>query len=283
MFGQALKESRTVLGQSVVGVLGQGASAPRLNRSCDSAEKKTELVGNNSFQPINGSDEPEWEKLPPSDTKAPFLGARAASGSLSKWAPGNRSLPPILDCNPVYRAVFRFKAVSATTSAITAATLSFAFGAVASNATDLYPIASAFRIRKVRVYPAASATGALVQSFLTWDPQISAFTKDDVRDGSVPAGVTVTGERVYTPPKGTLGAFWINSGVVTTLQIFSIANPTGSIVDLEVDWQLSNVVAQFPRLTFGAGMVAGTLYYGGLDSPRIGSANYQAQDRPAVP
>lgn len=282
MSSQAPKESRTVLGQHVVGVLGQGASAPRLDRSRDPAERKSELVGNNSFQPINGSDEPEWEKLPPSD-KAPLLGARAGvmrSGGLS-WL--TRELPPRLDCAPANHTIYRFYSHSATGSNCNVGDLSAVIGVLASSSTNAYLIASAFRIKSLTVWPAAIAAGSAVSTTsVVWLQGVSGLVKDDVFDGSVPAGVTVTRARRYTPPKGSLCSFWISSSVAAGNSLFTLLSPEGSIVDLEMEWVLSNGLSQFPFITT-TGMSAGILYYGGLDNPLASGANYTPLGRPVIP
>lgn len=170
----------------------------------------------------------------------------------------NLSLPPQLECSPVYGAWFRFDTVSTVSNqVITKANLMAVPGVVGTvvNTTG-YTVSSAVRIKKVRAWPAAGG-----EVNIQWNGS-PGKTRDEAKDVSLPTGITVDRMLELTPPPGSFASLWWEAGE-TSVSIMQISATNGTIIDLLLDFTLSNSLGN-SAVTF-AGIAVGGFYYGYLD------------------
>jgi hypothetical protein len=193
-------------------------------------------------------------KLGLSPTALPSLRRAGRKGS-----PG-LSLPPEIQVTPMVRNhTFRFYANSSGTYSITATEVIGALGTVCTvtNAT-VRPFASSFKIKKVSLW--SDATSSEQNASITWALATGSQQVDAEKNRAIPAGVSVTGVVSEVPPKGTLCALW---QVASSNSIFLISANTGSVIDLTVDYTLSNqIVSNTMSVATG---VLGSIYYLYLD------------------
>jgi hypothetical protein len=195
-----------------------------------------------------------------------MIPAMLAGKSMRGGSKGASALPPTLECTPVYMGVFRFQSPSTSTSVpVSALAMAGVCGAVCSvtNST-VNPIASAVKLKKITVWPTPIvASGTVVPTDVVWAAGLD-YNKDEVKDGTLPLGLTCTKGLVFTPPRKSLAASWLSDAVAQN--IFAISCPAGSIIDVSLDFVMSNGFTQFGSLTVASG-VLGVLYYLGLDGP----------------
>lgn len=191
--------------------------------------------------------------------KEEFEMVGAGKGSVNV---GKVSLPPTLNTTPVFSQIIRFRVATILTSqSITAAGIAASLGGIALTTTTFSPWTSAFRIKKIRVWPPVVSGADKIEVVFT--SQSTNFEKDSAKDGIIPDGVSTTTCRTFKPPKRSLLEFWLNSGL-GTLQILALSMPAGTIIDLHADCTMSNTIAQFATQTV-AGATAGNTYWRPLD------------------
>lgn len=189
--------------------------------------------------------------------KGMLLGAGKSLGKS-----GRSSLPPTIDLAPTCRHVFRFTCNAGTTGVnVRAQDLIGVCGGVCTVTNSTFrPMASSVRIHKVTVWQGLSSTGFEFAS--VWWATGLAQARDSEKNRTIPQGSTITGPVVFTPPPGTLAAFWQTSASTT---IFAIACAPGSVVDVDLSFTLSDSIIS-STTTIATG-VLGTIYYGYLDGP----------------
>jgi len=179
-----------------------------------------------------------------------------------KSAATRSDLPPQLQTTSRIRKRLRFLALSAITNqSITGQTMAGACGGIAATTTDVVPWASTIRLRRVTIWPAVGTSAGVAD--VTWATDGTLFVKDEFRLTSVPQGVTIDKSVTSVPPKGTLGQFW--QAATNTSTIFTISAPSGSIVDIVIDFTLSNEIA--PTAITVVTATQGLVYYLHLDGP----------------
>jgi hypothetical protein len=210
-------------------------------------------------------------------------GLKTTKGSFSRGVPveAKFSLPPLLNCSPVFRQTLRFIQTSASPAltSISANELAAACGSVATGATVLQPLYSSLKIHSVTIWPGQAAASLSNECIVSWLSELSGvgIAKDDVREGSLPGGITVTAARHFVPPKGSQGAFWIGTQF-STANIFIIQCNQGAIVDVCVSATLTNGLTSFSTQTTAAAS-AGSLYWPFLDGH---SGVYKPLGRPTL-
>ncbi len=184
-------------------------------------------------------------------------------GKMVRKSAATRSdLPPQLQTTSRVRKRLRFLATSALTDqSITGQTMAGACGGIAATTTEVVPWASTIRLRRVTIWPAVGSTAGIAD--VTWATDGTLFVKDEFRLTSIPQGVSIDKAVTSVPPKGTLGQFWQTASNTST--IFTISAPSGSIVDIVVDFTLSNEIA--PTSITVVTAVLGQVYYLYLDGP----------------
>lgn len=171
------------------------------------------------------------------------------------------SLPPALEVSPTYFARLRFQCSTGATFTLTEANFAGAIGVVTTAANTTHPISSAWKIKRVTIWPSTQST--TVQNQWAWDLASTGHDKDSLRVTTVPFGITSALPLTTTPPSKSLAAFWTNSNVSGTFAICTIQ--TGSVVDLEIDFTLSTGLPQFAAISTTAAGTVGNLYYLSLD------------------
>jgi hypothetical protein len=197
-------------------------------------------------------------KEPASDSCFLDLGTGMKKGKEFKRS--GLSLPPPLEITPLVEHVFRFSATSGGTATISAADVIGALGTVCTvtNST-VRPFASSFRIKAVKLWSAVSSSTAFNES-VVWTLATGSQMKDEEVSESFPTGVSVSRNLTSSPPKGTLAAMW---QVANTNSLFTLQINAGSIVDLVIEYTLSNqFVSGTQSVSTG---VLGNIYYLYLD------------------
>jgi hypothetical protein len=208
----------------------------------------------------------DWEsaelKLP--DCKSPHPSAfRFLKAGLSRGQPTGRtggSLPPAIQTTPKISHRFRFVSTSASILPVTVTELVGIVGAIGTVAnTTVATLASSVKLRKVIVWPSAS-TSAPSSPELYWANAINTNVPDEVRERSLPQGVSVTGSLEFVPPPMSLAGFWNSDQAIA---LFDASFPIGSVIDVILDVRLSNAL---PNANISVATAAlGTLYYLALD------------------
>jgi hypothetical protein len=167
------------------------------------------------------------------------------------------SLPPVLDTTARMSQTLRFVCTSTAVSTVNVNDLVLAGGGIAYSSTVVYSMASCFKLRKVTVWPNA---GGYVQ--LAWGSLVGNIQEDSLKDESTPTGITNTTPVQLKPPPGTLLHEWVNLASGSAVA-FTISSGSGSIVDVEIEYKLSNRMANVSAT--GIATTAGVVYYGALD------------------
>lgn len=169
-------------------------------------------------------------------------------------------LPPKITVQAEVRHVYRFQANASLSSAsITVSNVLASCGGVCTVMNSIVQgWASSVRINKVTIWPAYDGSSG-GQAFVSW---ISPQTKDSSENKTIPTGITVTGPIVSIPPRNTFAAGWWNNNQAST-QLMALSMPTGSVVDVDLSYTLSN---EFGSVTFSAATASlGSIYYAYFD------------------
>jgi len=198
------------------------------------------------------------------ETKAPGIVVNGVRGQKSKGRPG--SLPPQLEISVMCRKVFRFVTpTGVTTEVVTPSSIIAALGGVCTvTNTTFKPWASSFRLKRLSIWPGLSVSAA-DEADVIWSTAVSQFVKDSERNREVPLGASTPAVLTFKPPKGCLASFWQTASSAT---LFYLTCGSGSVVDMEVEFTLSNQIVQ-PTQAIATGVLS-TVYYLYLD----GSANH---------
>jgi len=187
--------------------------------------------------------------------------------SLAKSASMKVSLPPKLNTTVEFKHVYRYACRTGNTlSPVTGADLLLCCGAVALTATTAAGFTSSVKVHSIKIWTAPNAT-ATDSAAVQWQSPIIAVEKDVYMDQSVPVGVTITGASVFTPPADTFCAKWLTN---TSLAVFSITAPQGSLVDVCLSGTFSNALGSSVA-TAATGLTVGAVYYGALDGATTNS------------
>jgi len=190
-------------------------------------------------------------------------------------------LPPQIMSTTTCHSVLRFQVLSAiggTPTTINNAQILGACGCIGKVVnSSVSSIASSFRIKRVSIWPAPSATADAVPEVAWLFPVSTDVGKDVAWMSSMPAGVSQTTAVVSEPPKGSLCSSWFRWDG-SQADLFSLYNLTvGSILDLSVSFTLRNVLA---GADIGVTTAAvGTMYYLYLDTS---SGKIQPVGRPTT-
>lgn len=190
------------------------------------------------------------------------VSARSTS-SRAKGEPLRTTLPPNLQTTPNVSHTYRFQANSSAAVAISMANVLGAIGGICTVANSkVNTWASSFRLKSLHIWGAPTTSAAKVD--VAWSAGESAQVPDEEHDATLPGGIAVTSCLRFEPPARSLAGFWLESSD-SAATLFTMTVPTGSVVDLRLEYRLSNV---FPgvQATVAAGTL-GTVYYLALDGP----------------
>lgn len=206
---------------------------------------------------------------------APSLRVGASRGRMAARKGGRRRkagkssaqlLPPPIETTMKQRHRFRFYASAAVSGAsITPQILAGVAGGICTVTNSTITCwASSLRCRRITIWPAVgSAAGVGTSADITWAADGTLFSKDEYKVDALPQGITIDRPVSSVPPAGTLGKFWQAPSGTNTLA--TISAPSGSIVDIWVEFTLSNQNSS-TSLTV-ATAVLGTIYYLSADGP----------------
>jgi hypothetical protein len=173
---------------------------------------------------------------------------------------GGMDLPPQLSLVPTLTHIFRFQSTNSSLTLIAAGNVLGALGAIGTSALTVATVASSFRIKSLKIWPAAGGT-----CFVEW-AAATGYTRDQVKDASLPSGITVSKSLTFNPPRASFAALWTNEAIPTT-NLMNIFAPTGSILDLNVEYTINGVFT--PLVITVASAVLNGMYYLALDGPTL--------------
>jgi hypothetical protein len=157
----------------------------------------------------------------------------------------------------VFAAWFRFDVQSTVVAqTVSSASLMFVPGSISTLSTNVYSFASAIKLRKVIAWPPAGG-----EVNLQWNGA-AGNVRDSAMDVTLPTGVTVTKPTSFVPPPESFSALWWEGGQ-TSKTLMQISATSGSVIDVLLDYTLSNVLANAVGVV--ASSVVGSVYYGYLD------------------
>ncbi len=179
-----------------------------------------------------------------------------------KAASMSPNLPPKLNITPVLRRTFRFGCTTSGSYTITIADLAGACGGICTVVnTTLKAWASAVKVHRFRIWN-PSTTSAVQVAEVVWFAVGTNQGREDVKDVALPTGVTMTRMVDSSPPPNTLAWFW-QTTVSNTNSICQLQVDAGSVIDVDISYQLSNQLAS-PTLAIATGVLS-TVYYLPLD------------------
>jgi len=166
-----------------------------------------------------------------------------------------------MNLNNAHRATFRFVAnAKAIQVPINARGIFGALGAIVTVAnTTATEICSAFRINAVKMTPSAGG-----ECTVFWAMNPDGEGKDDSWDDTTPTGVTLTKTLVVKPPQKSLASFWHSTITATTDQFFVLSAEVGSVIDLDISFQLGGITFSPGTFTVGTNAL-GLMGYQRLD------------------
>ncbi len=169
------------------------------------------------------------------------------------------SLPPKLQCAPVHRATFRFDVQSTMVQQnVTNVNLLGVAGSVGVTTSSVTTFASAVRLRRIKIWPAAGG-----EATVQWNGTTQHMPEASV-DVTLPTGITVSEATDAVPDAYSFAALWWSAGA-SAQALFQLSATAGSIVDVDLDYCLAT--AESPQTISVASSVVGTVYYGYLDGP----------------
>jgi hypothetical protein len=176
--------------------------------------------------------------------------------------PRRRSaIVPQISSNVVKSHVFRFTATSAFNGNIRQEDVGGALGTIATvvNSTVTY-INETFKVRRIRIWTPPASQGASATCSVNWIGGSFAANKE-ISDTSV--SVSVPAHIDCKPPPQSSASFWQN--VASSTALFTLACPSGSIVDLHVSYIEGD--DESVNSAAVATAVLGHTYYLALDGP----------------
>jgi hypothetical protein len=188
-------------------------------------------------------------------------------------------MPPLLLTTPTFDQVLRFTAAASSSSVCGVGALATACGGLAGSTTAFYPWCSSIRIKSVHIWPSAIAvaSAAAVCSLKWAGAAASGYTPEDLKDSSIPAGITITRPGKYGPPVGSLANNWLGQALQSD-NLFTLQVPEGSVIDVHVLCRMNNTLTPFGSSVVVAA-TAGLAYWGHLDGT---SANFSPLSRPTI-
>jgi hypothetical protein len=171
------------------------------------------------------------------------------------------SLPPEFDATPKLSRRFRFVSTNASFELCTNITMSGLLGGIATSSTSFQPWSSSFRLHRVTVWPSVNNGSSSTSVQMFWEPGTAGQVRDERKVISIPEGVSITEPSIFTPPSRSLASDWLLLSQAANL--FEVASPPGSILDLQVEFTLSNEFSSSPITVSGA--TTGSAYYLAMD------------------
>jgi len=187
-------------------------------------------------------------------------GASRGKGKRS-MAGGTMDIPPPrhLTCN--IHHVYRFRCTASGTYAVTIANFVGSLGVMGTvvNSTAV-TLASSFKLRSIKMWPPSNAGSDF--GYLEWASAWTTLQRDEQVLASLPDGITVPTSLTFRPGKGSIAAMWTSNNANSAY--FNLNAVTGAIIDVDVDWTITNALASQSIAGFAA-IALGSIYYLALD------------------
>jgi hypothetical protein len=173
----------------------------------------------------------------------------------------NKQSPPKLNLTHTVSTTLRFQCSTAATKTITAADIAGACGTICTILnTSTQPWASSFRIKRVSIFPPSSA--AAVETVGIFWQNANGYVRDEIKDVTVPLGMTVPTRVSSSPPKRSLASDWISSTYTGNIMDLTVVD--GAVVDLNIDYNITAALNPYAPILINVG-VLGNIYYLALD------------------
>jgi hypothetical protein len=183
---------------------------------------------------------------------------------MSKMMKSKSTQPPQLQLAHRVSTVLRFQVQAGGSYSVTVADLAGACGGICSVVnTTVQPWASSIRLKQVTMYP-ASVSGSADVDNLVWSNGLTAFVKDEVKDTTIPTGITVPQRLTFRPTAKSLLADWIATNGASGALFVLTAN-AGSVVDVHIDYTLTAGLAEPATIHLSAATALGAIVYLALD------------------
>jgi hypothetical protein len=167
--------------------------------------------------------------------------------------------PPQLNTNVRVSHKYRFTATAAQNGAITDSQLLGVCGGLCTVVNSVVTLmAESAKIRKVEVWSAPSAQGSNSTCSVDW---VGYQNSPNIEESDTTLSVAKNAHVVCSPPKSSLAAFWQKA---TGTALFTLVCPANSIVDITLDYILSDQEATLTSVAVATG-VLGHIYYLALD------------------
>jgi len=160
--------------------------------------------------------------------------------------------------------VYRFQAASAQTADVVNSTSLCDLLCMATGTTEAYEIARAVKVRKIEIWGPMASNLTPVTVSVEWAASGSAPVagpSNIISDTSM--GSARCAHVVSTPPTQSACAFW---QVASGEALFTLAYPTGSVIDLHLSQVLFDGETPVAVTTGVAGATVGQVYCRALDS-----------------
>lgn len=167
---------------------------------------------------------------------------------------------------------YYFQSATNTQVQITTGMILAAMGAMATGANTVNLIFKAIRVKRIRIWTSPVTLGIALTNGVEWLSLDSGVMTTEYRDTTNspdrPAYIDVK------PTQSTAAWFWrsiSSAGGNSTVPLFNVVAPTGSVIELSVTGIMSDVAfTNFGYATTAAATV-GEIYYGGLDGIGTGT------------
>jgi len=131
-------------------------------------------------------------------------------------------------------------------------------GVVARTATTAKVLAQVYRLKKIHIWGPVAVSGTPVVVQLTWNNTAADFVGPPITILDTAVSFDWPAYVSSSPPPGSLSAKWHDS--LQTDTTFTLSCPTGSTVDFEFDWILSDLQSENSNAVLVAATV-GEIYH----------------------
>jgi hypothetical protein len=184
----------------------------------------------------------------------------ALSDSRRSKAAAGMSLPPALQTVPINRRTFAYRVNSASQADCGVGGLIGACGIIAAGLSNSYSIASAFRVRGLKLWPPVGSGGTSSASVKWGVLGATGYVPDQNFFQALPDGITVTKMVKATPPRGSLASNWLSTGIPAGYTVFSIIAAVGTIVHMDIEYTHSGTISNL-GITLTGSPTLGAMYW----------------------
>jgi hypothetical protein len=169
-----------------------------------------------------------------------------------------------------HRQKMRFQCTTSGTQSVNFADLMDLL-LVATSATAVYDVYDVCRIRAVEIWCASTSGGVPVTVSVSWN---GGNTVGLSSDGRIISDTVMGNEPAHVrskPSRDSLAAQWSESS--SSASAFTIVTPTGSIVDVDMEYRNTVAAPQLAQVVAVAATI-GQFYYRGLDGVASATTKY---------